>query len=128
AVESTDAGPVRSPIAKFFTAEQLAAIVERAGAAQGDLILFAAGTPEVVSAVLDALRREFGERLGLADPRKISFCWVIDFPLFEWNADERRWGPSHHLFTAPMWDDLPLLDTDPGKARGQQYDLACNAY
>ena len=128
AVEQTDAGPVRSPIAKFFSAEQLAAIVEKAGAAPGDLILFAADTPAVVCAVLDALRREMADRLGLADPHKIAFCWIIDFPLFEWNADENRWDPSHHLFTAPMWEDLPLLDTDPGKARGQQYDLACNGY
>jgi aspartyl-tRNA synthetase len=67
-------------------------------------------------------------RLGLADPKKMAFCWVIDFPLFQWNPDEKRWDPSHHLFTAPMWDDVPLLDTDPGKARGQQYDLACNGY
>lgn len=128
AVEESEAGPVRSPIAKFFSAEQLAALVEQAGAAPGDLILFAADTPAVVSAALDALRREFGERLGLADPDQIAFCWVIDFPLFEWNEDERRWDPSHHLFTAPMWEDVPLLDADPGRARGQQYDLACNGY
>jgi len=56
----------------------------------------------------------------------MAFCWIIDFPLFEWNEDERRWDPSHHLFTAPMPEDLPLLDTDPGAARGQQYDLVCN--
>jgi aspartyl-tRNA synthetase len=128
AVEESEAGPVRSPIAKFFSAEQFAALVEQAGAAPGDLILFAADTPAVVSAVLDALRRELAGRLGLADPGKIAFCWVIDFPLFEWNEDERRWDPSHHLFTAPMWEDVALLDTDPGKARGQQYDLACNGY
>ena len=128
AVEESEAGPVRSPIAKFFSAEQLAALVEQAGAAPGDLILFAADTPAVVSAVLDALRRELAGRLGLAEPGKIAFCWVIDFPLFEWNEDERRWDPSHHLFTAPMWEDVALLDTDPGKARGQQYDLACNGY
>jgi aspartyl-tRNA synthetase len=67
-------------------------------------------------------------RLGLADPKKVAFCWVIDFPLFEWNAEEHRWDPSHHLFTSPMYEDLSLLDTDPGKARGQQYDLACNGY
>jgi aspartyl-tRNA synthetase len=78
--------------------------------------------------VLDTLRREMGSRLGFTDPKKIAFCWVIDFPLFEWNKDEKRWDPSHHLFTAPMWEDLPYLDTDPGKARGQQYDLAGNGY
>jgi aspartyl-tRNA synthetase len=78
--------------------------------------------------VLDTLRREMAHRLGLDDPKKVAFCWIIDFPLFTWNEDEQRWDPSHHLFTAPMWEDVPLLDTDPGKARGQQYDLACNGY
>ncbi len=128
AVEPGEEGPVRSPIAKYFSAEQLQAIVERVGAAPGDLILFAADTAPVVCAVLDTLRRTLASRLGLADPKKIAFCWIIDFPLFEWNADEQRWDPSHHLFTAPMWEDVALLDTDPGKARGQQYDLACNGY
>ncbi len=128
AVEQTEGSPVRSPIAKFFKGEQLQAIVDRMGAKTGDLILFAADKHSTVCSVLDALRREMGNRLGFTDPKKIAFCWVIDFPMFEWNADENRWDPSHHLFTAPMWEDLPLLDTDPGKARGQQYDLACNGY
>ena len=70
----------------------------------------------------------FGSRLNLANPKKVAFGWVIDFPLFEWNADDKRWDPSHHLFTSPMAEDIPLLDTDPGKARGQQYDLACNGF
>ena len=67
-----------------------------------------------------------GERLGLRDRKLLACCWVIDFPLFEWNEGESRWAPSHHLFTAPMVEDLPLLDTDPGAARGQQYDLVIN--
>jgi aspartyl-tRNA synthetase len=121
-------GQVRSPIAKFFTDDQLAALIARMEAQPGDLILFASDVEKVVCGVLDTLRREMADRLGLTDPKKIAFCWVIDFPLFEWNPDEKRWDPSHHLFTAPMWEDLPLLDTDPGKARGQQYDLACNGY
>jgi aspartyl-tRNA synthetase len=58
----------------------------------------------------------------------LAFCWVIDFPFVTWNEDEQRWDPSHHLFTAPMPDDVPLLDTDPQKARGQQYDLVLNDY
>ena len=128
AVEESEAESVRSPIAKFFTAEQLQAILARAGANPGDLLLFAADSETVVCEVLDTLRREMAHRLGLDDPKKVAFCWIIDFPLFTWNEDEQRWDPSHHLFTAPMWEDLPLLDTDPGKARGQQYDLACNGY
>jgi len=67
-----------------------------------------------------------GERLGLRDRGVLAFCWVIDFPLFEWDEEGQRWDPSHHLFTAPMPGDVPLLETDAGAARGQQYDLVCN--
>jgi aspartyl-tRNA synthetase len=126
AVEDNAEEPVRSSLAKFFTKEQLSAIVQRFDAHPGDLILLASDTEKVVCTVLDSLRREMAERLELADPNMLAFCWVLDFPLFEWNADENRWDPSHHLFTAPMWEDVPLLDTDPGKAHGQQYDLALN--
>jgi aspartyl-tRNA synthetase len=126
AVEANADEPVRSSVAKFFSREQLLAIIQRFNANPGDLILLASDTEKIVCAVLDTLRREMAERLGLADPNKLAFCWVLDFPLFEWNADERRWDPSHHLFTAPMWEDVPLLDTDPGQARGQQYDLSLN--
>jgi len=72
------------------------------------------------------LRVLFGEKLSLYDPDVLAFCWVIDFPFVNWNVDEQRWDPSHHLFTAPMPEDVPLLDTDPAKARGQQYDLVLN--
>ncbi len=128
ALEPGENGQVRSPIAKFFTVEQLAALMDRMGAVPGDLVLISSDTPAIVAATLDTIRREFGERLGLADPKKIAFCWVTDFPLFEWNADEQRWDPSHHLFTSPMVEDIPLLDSNPGSVRGQQYDLACNGY
>ncbi len=128
AIEAGQEGQVRSPIGKFFTTDQLQAMIERTQAAPGDLVLFASDTQTVVCEVLDTLRREMAQRLNLADPNKVAFCWVIDFPLFEWNEDQARWDPSHHLFTAPMWNDISLLDTDPGKARGQQYDLACNGY
>lgn len=121
-------GQVRSPIAKFFAPDLMPQLVERMQAKPGDLILMSSDTKTVVASVLDTIRREFGERLGLADPKKIAFCWVIDFPLFDWNPDENRWDPSHHLFTSPMEVDIPLLDSEPGKVRGQQYDLACNGY
>ena len=68
------------------------------------------------------------DRLNLRDPNVLAFCWVIDFPFVVWNEEEKRWDPSHHLFTSPMREDIPLLDTDPGKARGQQYDLVLNNY
>jgi len=117
---------VRSSFAKFLTDEEVAAIVERMEGKAGDLLLFVADQPRVVAAALSALRLELGERLGLRDPEVLALCWVIEFPLFEWNEDEQRWDPSHHLFTAPMPEDLPLLDSDPGAARGQQYDLVIN--
>jgi len=119
-------GEVRSSFAKFLTEDEVADIIERMEMELGDLLLFVAGRPQVVNAALSALRLELGERLGLRDRRVLAFCWVIDFPLFEWSEDEQRWDPSHHLFTAPVEEDLPLLDTDPGAARGQQYDLVIN--
>lgn len=119
-------GEVRSSFARFLTDEQIQAIITRMEARPGDLLLFVADRPPVAAAALSELRLDLGERLGLRDPKTMAFCWIIDFPLFEWNEDEHRWDPSHHLFTAPMPEDLPLLDTDPGAARGQQYDLVCN--
>jgi aspartyl-tRNA synthetase len=64
----------------------------------------------------------------LVDPAVMCFAWVIDFPIFEWNQDEQRWDPSHHMFTSPKPDQIALLDTDPGAVRSQQYDLVCNGY
>jgi aspartyl-tRNA synthetase len=121
-------GDVKGPVGKFFDDALKAELFTRLGATSGDLILFVTDEPKVVYAVQDALRRELAARLNLADPQQIAFGWIIDFPLFEWNADEHRWDPSHHLFTSPMPEDIPLLDTDPGQARGQQYDLVCNGY
>ncbi len=66
--------------------------------------------------------------MGLIDPALLAFCWIIDFPFVNWNEEEQRWDPSHHLFTAPMLEDRDWLDIDPGKARGQQYDLVLNNY
>jgi aspartyl-tRNA synthetase len=74
------------------------------------------------------LRELLGDQLGLRDPHVLAFCWVIDFPFVMYNQEEERWDPSHHLFTAPMPEDVHLLDSDPGKARGQQYDMVLNGY
>ncbi|MBN1812474.1 MAG: aspartate--tRNA ligase [Anaerolineae bacterium] len=119
-------GEMRSPFAKFLTEDETADIVERMEGELGDLLIFVADKPQAANTVLGALRLEFGERLGLLDPDVLAACWVIDFPLFEWNEDEKRWDPSHHLFTSPAPEDIPLLDTDPGAARGQQYDFVLN--
>lgn len=118
----------RSSFVKFLSPERVQAILERMEAEPGDLLLFVADEPAVVYEALGRLRVMLGERLGLLDPNVLAFVWVIDFPFVNWNTDENRWDPSHHLFTSPMVEDLPLLDTDPGKARGQQYDLVLNNY
>ncbi len=119
---------IRSSFAKFLTEEEIEGIVERLEAEPGDLLLFVADESDVVDPVLGALRLKLAERLGLREhtDRTMAFCWVIDFPLFEWDEEGQRWDPSHHLFTSPMVEDLPLLESDPGAARGQQYDLVLN--
>jgi aspartyl-tRNA synthetase len=119
---------VRSSFAKFLNAGTVSAITERLEGRPGDLLLFVADQAPIVAEALGRLRIELGNRLGLRDDNVLAMAWIIDFPLFTWNEEEERWDPSHHLFTAPMPDDIPLLDTDPGAARGQQYDLVCNDY
>jgi aspartyl-tRNA synthetase len=119
---------VRSNFARFLGDETVAAILERLGGQSGDLLLFIADRPAIVAEALGRLRIELGDLLGLRDDRMLALAWIIDFPLFEWNEEGQRWDPSHHLFTAPMPEDIPLLYTDPGAARGQQYDLVCNNY
>jgi aspartyl-tRNA synthetase len=121
-------GEPRSSFARFLAPERLRAIEERMGAEPGDLLLIVADRPTVVFEALGRLRVLLGERLGLIDKNVLAFCWVIDFPFVTWNEEEQRWDPSHHLFTAPMPEDIPLLDVDPGRARGQQYDLVLNNY
>jgi aspartyl-tRNA synthetase len=118
----------RSSFAKFLAEPSLEALLKRFEAAPGDLILLVADRPPVVFESLARLRVHLADRLGLRDPDLLAFCWVIDFPFFNWNEAEKRWDPSHHPFTAPMTADVPLLDTEPGKARGQQYDLVLNDY
>ena len=122
----TSDGEERSSFAKFLAKETKQAILEQMEAQAGDLLLFVADKKEIVYGALGLLREELGSRLGLCDDDVMGFAWVIDFPLFTWDADEKRWDPSHHLFTSPMLEDVHYLDTDPGKARGQQYDLVLN--
>ena len=114
--------------AKLSQAEK-EVIVAKAGSQPGDLILLVADDDRrVVNAVLGELRHALGERLKLADDSVMAFAWIVDFPLFEWNAEEQRWDPSHHMFTAPKDEHLPFLETDPGSVRSKQYDLVCNGY
>jgi aspartyl-tRNA synthetase len=124
----TSNGEIRSTFTKYLKQDTLNALFGRMQAEPGDLLLFVADKPSVVFESLGRLRVYLGERLGLVDPNVLAFCWIIDFPFVVWNEDEKRWDPSHHLFTSPMIEDIPLLDIDPGKARGQQYDLVLNNY
>ena len=124
----TEDGEMRSSYAKFLAPETVSAIQDRMQAKPGDLLLFVADRPEVVYEALGRLRVELADRLGLRDPDILAFCWIIDFPFVVWNEEENRWDPSHHLFTAPMPEDAALLDSDPGRARGQQYDMVVNDY
>jgi aspartyl-tRNA synthetase len=117
---------VRSSVSKHLSSEAVDAITERMGAGTGDLILIVAGRPPVVAEALGQLRLEMGERLGWRDKDVLAFVWVVDMPLFEWKEQEKRWDAMHHPFTAPAKEDLSLLDTDPGAARAQQYDVVCN--
>jgi aspartyl-tRNA synthetase len=121
-------GEYRSTFSKFLPADVLAEVLGRLEAKPGDLLLFVADQPAVVYEALARLRVELADRLKLRDDNVLAFCWIVDFPFFTWNAEENRWDPSHHLFTAPMPEDEPLLDTNPGRARGQQYDLVVNNY
>ena len=127
-VAITAAGEQRSSFAKFVKPEVLDEILKTMQAKPGDLLLFVADKPVIVFEVLGRLRILLAERLGIIDKDILAFCWIVDFPFVVWNEQENRWDPSHHLFTSPMPEDIPLLDSEPGKARGQQYDLVLNNY
>jgi aspartyl-tRNA synthetase len=117
---------VKSAAAKYLTPRQLEEIAGRFEAKPGDLVLIVADKLEVVNKTLDELRREMAQRLNLADADLLAFAFVVDFPFLERNEAENRWEPMHHPFTAPRWEDLSLLDTEPAKVYGQHYDVVCN--
>jgi len=119
-------GEWQSPIAKFFTAEELVAMNQKLDAEVGDLLLFMADTPGIANEALGRLRGHLGQKLGLTSKDDFNFVWVTDFPLLEWDGEQRRHVAVHHPFTAPLEEDIPLLDTDPGQARAQAYDLVLN--
>lgn len=119
-------GTIKSPIAKFFSEENLEAIKEVGEAKPGDLLLFVADKPAVVAQALGALRLEMAKRSNLIDENKLAFTWVVDFPMFEYNAEEDRYTAMHHPFTAPRDEDLELLTTDPGKVYAKAYDMVLN--
>lgn len=117
---------VKSPIAKFFSEQEIKELLARFEAKAGDLLLFVADQPSVVAASLGALRLHLAERLNIIPEHTYNFLWVVDFPLLEYDEEEGRYVAMHHPFTAPKDEDLPLLTTEPGKVRAKAYDMVLN--
>ncbi len=121
-------GKLESSITKFFTEDQLKAIIAKFGAENGDLILCVADSNKVTSAALASLRIRLGKELNLYNPSDMKVAWLLEFPLFGWNEEEQKWDAEHHPFCQPVKEDLQYLKTDPGRVRAQSYDLVCNGY
>ena len=119
-------GSFKSSFAKFMTEEELKALTAALDGEPGDLLLFAADKNKIVYNVLGALRLEVAAQMGIIDENKFNFLWITDFPLLEWDEEENRFTAMHHPFTMPLDEDLPLLDTDPGKVRAKAYDIVLN--
>ena len=122
------ADALRSQIAKFLHDDEVAAIIAAGGAQVGDLILLVADQPGVVAQSLSNLRLEIGRRAQLINTEQLAFCWVVDFPLLEYDDEEQRWTAVHHPFTSARDEDWPLLETDPGAALAKAYDVVMNGW
>ena len=119
-------GTRKSSFAKFMTDEEMDALVAAMDGKAGDLLLFAADKKKLVYDVLGALRLELAKQMDLLDKNEYRFVWVTEFPLLEWSEEENRFTAMHHPFTMPMYEDIPLLDTDPGAVRAKAYDIVLN--
>ncbi|HIJ96176.1 MAG TPA: aspartate--tRNA ligase [Desulfuromonadales bacterium] len=119
-------GEWHSPIAKFFTPEVIASMNSAFGAEEGDLLFFVADKPKVVNDSLGKLRNHLANLLKLTSKDVYRFVWVTEFPLLEWDEEEKRWSAVHHPFTAPMDEDVSFVETDPGRCRAKAYDLVLN--
>lgn len=119
---------VKSPIAKFLTEDEVGSLKQLLNAEVGDLLLFVADRPKIVHDALGQLRVLLGKELNLIDESKFEFLWVTEFPLLGYDEEENRWVAEHHPFTMPMWEDLELLDSNPGAVRAQAYDMVLNGY
>ncbi len=117
---------VKSPFKKFYPQETFDKIAEATGAKTGDLLLVVADKRLVVAQALGALRLEMGRMRNLIDPDKLCFLWVIDFPMFEYSEEEKRWKAMHHPFTAPRNEDIQYLESDPGRVKANAYDMVLN--
>ncbi len=124
-IQVTEEG-AKSTLLKFFKDEEVRALLERVGAKAGDIVFFAADQYQTACEALGHVRLACGDRFKLRDPNIFAFCWIYDFPLFEWNADDQRLNSAHHPFTCPKEEDVGLLDTEPHKVRAKAYDLALN--
>ena len=126
-IKYNEDGTVKSSIDKFYSPEVLAKVKETMGAKNGDLVLILSGESINKTRVqLCTLRLEMGDRLGLRDKNKFECLWIVDFPLFEWSDEEQRLMSTHHPFTMPNPEDIPLLETEPEKVRAKAYDFVCN--
>jgi aspartyl-tRNA synthetase len=119
---------VKGTAQKFIRSEEVEAIQAKTGAQTGDLVLFIADQKAVANKTLSALRLLFRDRLKLADKDVLAFAWVVDFPMFEWKEDEKKWDAAHHPFTMPKMEDLPKFETDPGSILSDAYDMVLNGY
>ena len=117
---------LKSPITKFLSEEETGAIVSRMGGETGDILFFMADADETVFAALGNLRLELAKKLGLIDEGRFDFLWVTEFPLLEYDADEKRYVAKHHPFTAPVDEDVEFLETDPARVRAKAYDIVLN--
>ena len=125
-IEDLTEGQIKSPVFRFLSLENVKDMARSMEASVGDLLLVVAGPPKTTNMALSALRNEMGRRLGLADPDLYAFAFIVDFPLFEWKEDEGKWDAEHHPFCMPKATDVQYLESDPGRVRGNVYDLVCN--
>ena len=114
-------------ISKFFEGKE-AEICSKLGAEKGDLILFVADKYKIACTALGAVRGKLGKDLGLLNPAEFKFAWIVDFPLFEWNEEENKWDPAHHMFSAPQEKYLATMEENPEPVKGDLYDLVLNGY
>jgi aspartyl-tRNA synthetase len=121
-----DDGVITSSVMKALGEDQVSALLDLSGAGRGELLLVAAGEPDAASKLLGQLRLNLAKKAGLLDPDEYRFLWVVDFPLLEWDADEKRYVSMHHPFTSPLDEDAGKLESDPGAARAKAYDLVLN--
>jgi aspartyl-tRNA synthetase len=119
---------VKGSASKFVTPEEMEALKSKTGAKEGDLIVFATDARKVANKVLGGLRLWFRDKLDLADKNMMAFAWVVDFPFFAWNEENKAWESEHHPFTMPKMEDLDKFDTDPGAVASDAYDMVCNGY